>query len=160
MLLMESLLESIWKFRRARDSVGNPYWNPYGTSFGEWWFNRLFFLLIFASPSMKSVNIHTNFSYETPQSSGVDPHRNRRVLHMDSIPESVWKIFAGTSYLHFPADHFPVYHFPGNYIPENIFTRVIFPRNPLQFAESNIHESHFPESDFFESHFPESLFAE
>jgi hypothetical protein len=44
---------------------------------------------------MESVNIHTNFSYEIPYSSGVDPHRNRRVLHMDSIPESIWKIFAG-----------------------------------------------------------------
>jgi hypothetical protein len=35
------------------------------------------------------------FSYEIPQSSGVDPHRNRRVLQMDSILESIWKIFAG-----------------------------------------------------------------
>jgi hypothetical protein len=78
------------------------------------------------------MNIHTNFSYEIPQSSGVDQHRNRRVLHMDSLTESIWKIFAGFLRISFPRFMFP----------ESRFPELCFP------------ESHFPKLRFSESHFP------
>jgi hypothetical protein len=139
MLLMESLLESTWKFRREC-SLWNPYWNPYGTFFGDGSLIDFFFLLIFASPSMESVNIHTNFSYEIPQSSGVDPHRNRRVLHMDSIPESIWNIFVGVT----PNFVSPILVSPNIISPSHVSPNLISPNliSPSKVSSNLISLSH------------------
>jgi hypothetical protein len=90
------------------ESIRNFFW--------EWWFNQLFFILIFASPSMESVNIHTKFSYEI--------HSLPVWIHTGIAECSIWILYRNPYGRYSQGYQF----FPVNSSPDNS-SPIIFPKS-------------------------------